>query len=85
MDVGASFVSNGQVSKAVKPCDCPLTDPCRVAGPILVRTGEPYQDKVKLTFAKGAALADPGAGWNQRRAARLRRRKGAVLTGAEWE
>ena len=51
----------------------------------IVCTGEAYKDKVKLTFAKGAALADPGAGWNQRRAARLRRRKGAVLTGAEWE
>ncbi len=27
MDVGASFVSNGQSSKAVKPCECPFDDP----------------------------------------------------------
>lgn len=27
-------------------------------------TGESYQDKVKLTFAKGAALADPGKLFN---------------------
>ncbi len=40
----------------------------------LVCTGETYKDKIKLTFAKGAALADPaglfnaGFGGNTRRA-----------------
>lgn len=40
----------------------------------LICTGEPYRDKVKLTFARGAALADParlfnaGFGGNTRRA-----------------
>jgi hypothetical protein len=44
----------------------------------IICTGETYKDKVKLTFAKGAALADPaglfnaGLGGNARRAIDLR-------------
>lgn len=44
----------------------------------LICTGETYRDKVKLTFAKGAALADPtglfnaGLDGNSRRAIDLR-------------
>ncbi len=30
----------------------------------LICTGEVYRDKVKLTFAKGAAIADPGGMFN---------------------
>jgi hypothetical protein len=30
----------------------------------IICTGEPYKDKVKLTFAKGASLADPGKLFN---------------------
>lgn len=47
--------------------------PCWSAGG-LICTGETYKDKVKLTFAKGAALPDPaglfnaGFGGNTRRA-----------------
>jgi hypothetical protein len=37
--------------------------PCFEKGGILL-TGETYRDKVKLTFAKGAALADPAGLFN---------------------
>jgi hypothetical protein len=39
----------------------------------LICTGEVYKDKVKLTFAKGAALADPGQLFNASLAAGTRR------------
>ena len=38
--------------------------PTWYAGGKIVCTGETYKDKVKLTFAKGAALSDPKALFN---------------------
>ena len=39
----------------------------------MICTGETYQQVVKLTFAKGAALADPAALFNASRAGNVRR------------
>jgi hypothetical protein len=39
----------------------------------LICTGEPYKDKVKLTFAHGAALADPKGLFNGRDTGATRR------------
>ena len=37
----------------------PAGVPCWSHGGKLICTGEPYKDKVKLTFAKGASIDDP--------------------------
>ncbi|MEO7101958.1 MAG: DUF1801 domain-containing protein [Gemmatimonadaceae bacterium] len=39
----------------------------------IICTGETYRDKVKLTFAKGAALSDPGKLFNSSLDGRVRR------------
>ena len=39
----------------------------------LICTGETYKDKVKLTFAKGASIADPGGLFNSSLDANVRR------------
>ena len=39
----------------------------------LICTGEAYKDKVKLTFAKGASLADPSGLFNASLEGNLRR------------
>jgi hypothetical protein len=39
----------------------------------IICTGETYRDKVKLTFAKGAALSDPGQLFNASLDGRVRR------------
>ncbi len=47
------------MAKAVKPAGVPVWER---AG--LLCTGETYRDKVKLTFARGAALDDPSGLFN---------------------
>jgi len=52
-------------------------------------TGESYKDKVKLTFAKGAALADPAGLFNASLDGRVRRAidlgEGAKLNAAAFK
>jgi hypothetical protein len=66
----------GRVRKIIRQADPALTEnvkwrkPSNPAGvPVwerdgLICTGETYKDKVKLTFAKGAALKDPAGLFN---------------------
>ena len=55
----------------------------------IVCTGETYKDKVKLTFARGAALADPAGLFNASLEGNTRRaidiREGEALDGAAFE
>ena len=54
--------------------------PTWYAGGKIVCTGETYKDKVKLTFAKGAALADPKRLFNSSLDGNVRR---AIDIGAD--
>lgn len=51
----------------------PAGVPCWSSAGKLICTGETYQDKVKLTFADGAALADPSQLFNSSLAGNTRR------------
>jgi hypothetical protein len=58
-----------QLRKIIHAADPDVTEEWKWGGPVwehdgLICTGETYKDKVKLTFAKGASLADPSGLFN---------------------
>lgn len=59
--------------KPTNPAGVPAWSRPRPAGPGMICTGELHRDKVKLTFARGAALDDPAGLFNSGLTGRTRR------------